>query len=462
MSNAVAFESHVGESLLTRNQFLNSFKQLGPPDHLHIINCEKDVNAGDKTDDYKQSCFMHLIGLDNSSVSSMAATIARLLTSQNLKAWFDQQTVIRGTLSTFNPFSAIDVRVQVSLPGGVHSYGINQEDKEISIDKFQEIFWHEIFVVSVLRSYSLPTPVSSTLGPLFRENVFPDDRAIVKFLKSAYFVYSHSSASFAVHSLDGNFLISYVKAILGDLGRSDLLQKWLDGSLIGVDPLLSDKYVKLAQLQALLAIDQEAISFNKLQHLFSGDNEDDLLSLLYFEYSHLLKNKNFQQCAKVAQLIVYNHPSHAKSWINYANALFELEQYEDALVALNSCPMNNFEDDPKIEFYRTLKPNARYCHVREHVDILEQLTLIPDGSDSNFLQHSKLFQSLPPILKDAHLILAKMTNILTWDGLLKLRNKVFVMELNEELEMSDTQKRLCEKWLDDLFLVIFTYLDVVR
>eukprot|EP00835_Amoeboradix_gromovi_P000431 NODE_15_length_42055_cov_0.634117.p9 type:complete len:461 gc:universal NODE_15_length_42055_cov_0.634117:2404-1022(-) len=450
MSNAVAFESHIGESLLIRNQFINSFKQLGPPDHLHIINCDGDVNAGDKTDDYKQSCFLHLVGLDNSSVSSMAATIARLLTTQNLKAWFDDLTVIRGTLSTFNPFSAIDVRVQVSLPGGVFSYGINQDDQKVDIDKFQDIFWHEIYVVSILRSWSLEPPVSSTLGPLYRENVFPDERSIIKFLKSAYHVYSESSTTFEVHSFDGNFLICYVKSILNALGRSDLLLKWVDGSLFNLPPLEIDEFTNLAYLQGLVFASRQSEAFNKLKIDFDSERST---SQLYFEYDFLFNRKDFNLANKIAKLLVLKQSSNALSWLNYASTQIELDLHEDALISLNSAPVNNYQPNPEMEFYKTLKPASRFCHVRENVDLLEQLTLIPDGTAQEPLSN--------PILKSVYRILAKMAAKLTWDGLLTLRNKIFVMETEDMIFLPENQ-RLCEKWLDDLFLVLVVNLDVVQ
>ena len=447
--NAVAFETHVGESLLTRNQFLNSFKQLGPPDHLHIINSESDVSAGDKTDDYKQSCFMHLVGLDNSSVSSMAATIAKLLTSKNLKAWFDEQTSIKGTLSTFNPFSAIDVRIQVSLPGGVHSYGVDANDKQINIDEFKDLFWHELYVVSILRAHTLPTPVSSTLGPLYRENVFPDEKTLLKFLKSAYFVYLESSPNFAVHPLQGNFLLSHIKSILNDLGRMDLLSKWIDGSLFKeLTPLIDqpDPYLPLAMIHGLAASHQQAMAFKHLQQL------PTLLHLLF--YQHILKsNHNHPMCSKVYKAILFQQPSHPQVWLNYAHCLVTLEDYELALIALNSCPISNHDALPSIEFYRTPKPTARFCHIREHIDVLEQLTLIPDGSDSKFLSNSKQYAAMPGVLKETYQLLCKMTHTLTWDGLLKVRNKVFVMDTQDSQPQQPPQ-RLCEKWLDDLFLVI--------
>ena len=124
--------------------------------------------------------------------------------------------------------------------------------------------------------------------------------------------------------------------------------------------------------------------------------------------------------------------------------------------------MSNFESAPKVEFYRTIKPLARYCHVRENVDILEQLTLIPDGSSSEFLQHTRLFESLPSILQSAHGLLVKIANEVSWEKLLEMRNAVFVMESSEEMvNLNAEQKRLCEKWLDDLFLVLCIHLDVV-
>eukprot|EP00834_Sanchytrium_tribonematis_P004549 NODE_230_length_12188_cov_0.969890.p3 type:complete len:477 gc:universal NODE_230_length_12188_cov_0.969890:3895-2465(-) len=455
MSMAAAFEGRIGESLLVRSQFISSFKQLGPPDHMHIINSDKDVMAGDKTDGYKQSCFLHLVGLDNSSVSSMAATIARILNSQNIKAWFEDQSVIKGTLSTFNPFSAVDVRVQVSLPGGVHSYGVNQQGHEVKIEEFSELFWHELYVVSVLRSYTLDVPVSSTLGPLFRENVFPDERSIIKFLKSAHYVYSESSTTFAVNSEDGNFLLFYIKKILNDLGRNDLMLDWIEGSKYGLPKLYYDRFIKVAYLQGLINTQQEQLAFNELAEIFDyGNNHEDLSSVLHFEFHYLKAKSDFKSLQIVSKMLIKISPQNAKVWLDYATILIKLREFGSALIVLNSCPMIHFDDEPKIEFYRTLKPSARYCPIRENIDLLEELTLIPDGTDSKYLKKQRQYQSMPKFLKLAYGILVNVVEELSWDGFLELRNLVFVMEQQNLIDSEDS-KRLCERWLDDLFIVFY-------
>ena len=120
-------------------------------------------------------------------------------------------------------------------------------------------------------------------------------------------------------------------------------------------------------------------------------------------------------------------PSEFGTWARLAQAYVAMEDWENALTILNSCPMFTYQDkdapimpEPKDVFLPTLvetrldeidsEPESRYA---EQVDP-SLLSLRAAGYRGTF--------------KQAYSILTEMTAKIGWDQLLKIRSNVFVME----------------------------------
>ncbi|BAO39451.1 chitin biosynthesis protein CHS6 [Kluyveromyces marxianus] len=81
------------------------------------------------------------------------------------------------------------------------------------------------------------------------------------------------------------------------------------------------------------------------------------------------------------------------------------------------------------------------------------------------LERNSLKNKLPWYMQQMYRLLMKIVNLLGWNGLLELRSSIFVME-SEHLDYqkrtnpSLRKKRMCEKWLDTLFMEVYQDLKV--
>jgi hypothetical protein len=135
-------EEILHESIEARTEALATLRELGPPDLVHLIKVSPR-NPG------KQSgIYHHVTGVDASSSASLAAYINTLTYTA-----FDQKVtkITEGIYCCYNAFSRLDMRVQVTIPGSVESYYIDERgDKGHATDEL----WLETYLCSVLRAYS--------------------------------------------------------------------------------------------------------------------------------------------------------------------------------------------------------------------------------------------------------------------------------------------------------------------
>lgn len=130
------------------------------------------------------------------------------------------------------------------------------------------------------------------------------------------------------------------------------------------------------------------------------------------------------ECAKRA---VNSAPSEFTTWERLAQVYLKLEQYELALLTLNSCPMFTYQDRdiPK------MPPPARM-----HLPILPESVLDEMSDDLHDPKQDMVDPTLLKLpagnlkgtFKRAYRILTEITNQIGWDQLLKCRSGVFVME----------------------------------
>jgi Chs5-Arf1p-binding protein BUD7/BCH1 len=66
--------------------------------------------------------------------------------------------------------------------------------------------------------------------------------------------------------------------------------------------------------------------------------------LLVVESKFMMQKKQYENALKLAKLAVSRAPTEFKVWAHMAEAYLEIEDYESALLALNSCPMFTFHE----------------------------------------------------------------------------------------------------------------------
>ena len=134
-------EEDIESAVESRNEALQTIRELGPPDLVHLIKQAK--SSGSR----QNGVYHHVTGVDASSTASLAAYVNTLVYSPGDKT----HKVVSGLYCCYNAFSHLDMRVEVKIPGGVEGYCIDERgDKRVA----SEGLWLETFLCAVLRAYS--------------------------------------------------------------------------------------------------------------------------------------------------------------------------------------------------------------------------------------------------------------------------------------------------------------------
>lgn len=120
-------------------------------------------------------------------------------------------------------------------------------------------------------------------------------------------------------------------------------------------------------------------------------------------------------------------PSEFGTWARLAEVYVAMEDWENALTTLNSCPMFTYQDkdapvmpEPKDIYLPTL-PETRLDEIDSEPESKYQEQVHPSLLSLRAAQYRGTF-------KQAYSILTEMTAKIGWDQLLKIRSNVFVME----------------------------------
>lgn len=136
-------------------------------------------------------------------------------------------------------------------------------------------------------------------------------------------------------------------------------------------------------------------------------------------------------------------PSEFGTWARLAEVYVAMEDWENALTTLNSCPMFTYQDKDA-----PAMPEPRDVHLPIlNESRLEDIDSEPDARYGEQV-HPSLLNLRASVykgtFKQAYSILTEMTAKIGWDQLLKIRSNVFVMEeeyRSEKVGHEEPQKR---------------------
>ncbi len=128
------------------------------------------------------------------------------------------------------------------------------------------------------------------------------------------------------------------------------------------------------------------------------------------------------ECAKRA---VNANPAEAISWITLTGAYIDAEDYESALLSLNSCPM--FTVHP-IDTNRLPDPQRSSMPITPDIpqSVIISADIRQSEVDPGLLRLPA--QQLRGTFENTYSLLTKMNAALGWDGFLQYRSSVYVME----------------------------------
>ncbi|KAI0765287.1 chaps-domain-containing protein [Fomes fomentarius] len=424
------FEVDLGESLSARTESLSTFRELGPPDLVHVL---KSTGRSGQRD---LGSYHYVSGVDASSSASLAAYINSLTYNiEDESGWFTKGTswkVKSGCYCCFNAFSRVDVRVDVKIPGGVQAYVVDLrgERHEATPD-----IWQETFLSALLRAILYSDDPTYWLEAYRKLDPITNPEGELRFLQAAEALFMKgwqvgSDPEIQVATVVSNHLTAAIMKYFGDSGRyqyaANLLEK-ISAKEPEVASLLAKSYlgmneeVKAAQIMAS-AIKQTPQSY----------------TLLHVQ-CEFLRSKGKQEWAlKLARQAVNCAPSEFVTWEKLTECYIDLGQYDNALLTLNSCPMFTYNGR---DAHRNLTPARVHLPPKNNVvDILpERIKTEDDEADPALLRLPA--PGLRGTWARAYALLTRLVSQIGWDELLKTRSSVFVME--EEYRMqkahSETQ-----------------------
>ncbi|KAL7746522.1 bud site selection protein [Sorochytrium milnesiophthora] len=406
------FENVLGEALVARTENLHSFR-LGPPDLCHIVKTSPKL-AQDVTS------YHHVSGVDASSPGALAAYINTLTYSvETQKGWFSSSQPYKiksGVYCCYNAFSMLDVRVEVRIPGGVSLYAVSRQGKRVAVENASAMFWHELFVSSMLRAM-LDTEYPPSPAALRKLDPLPNVNIETRFLDSVREVFMKGwqlgcEPDVQVPTNVSNVLVYGLTKYFGtDAGRWDVLEK------LWTDLLPKDPHMAALLAQAHMGMDQDS---KAVKVLFGALQKTPMSSpLLLAQVEFLQKKDKSEYALMTAKRLVNSAPLEFKAWAKLTECYMHDNDWQMALLTLNSCPMFTV---PARDQYPLPPPVKAHFPALEDIDFAEY-------SDNDTLPLAPLrAENLKGTFRRAYMLLAQMVNGAGWEELLQHRAKVFIME----------------------------------
>lgn len=384
---------------------------------MHLV--KQSVRAGSK----QIGVYHHVTGVDASSSASLAAYVNTLTFNPIDKT----HKVVSGLYCCYNAFSHLDMRVEVKIPGSVESYCVDERgDRRVATDGL----WLETFLCGVLRAYAYGDDGSGdTIKKIIgvrRFNPITNTEMEHKFLEAAEHLFFHgrqlgSDPEIQIPNIVSNHLTAGLLKYIRTTGRYT--------SGINLFQKLREKDVEVSSLlaQVLMQGDEE-VQAVRLMHDSIQDIPMDY-ALLDCQAAFCLSKQEGEMAVECAKRSVTAAPSEFSTWARLAEVYIALEQWDLALLTLNSCPMFSYQDkdSPRMpEPSRVLLP------------ILPETAL--DEIDEGQPRQGEPYDPIHPSLKKlqaaayqgtflkAYSLLTQIAAAIGWDQLLKTRSQVFVME----------------------------------
>ncbi|KAI9855248.1 MAG: hypothetical protein M1813_000481 [Trichoglossum hirsutum] len=418
-------EERTHESIDIRTESLQTLRELGPPDLVHLI--KNPVKTASK----EAGVYHHVTGIDASSSASLAAYINTL----TYTPYDRSHKITSGLYCCYNAFSRLDMRVQVTIPGSVESYCIDERgDKRAATDDL----WLETYLCGVLRAYSYADDGSGDtikrIVGVRRFNPITSTEAEHKFLEAAERLFFKgwqlgSEPEIQVPNLVSNHLTTGLLNYIHTTGRYasgiNLFEK-----LRTRDPEISSLLARV-----LISADEEVRAVSLLHEAIQQLPMD--YSLLDVQAQFCKSKGRGDMALECAKRGVIAAPSEFGTWARLAEIYVGLEEWELALLTLNSCPMFTYQDKdaPRMpEPARVLLPilaDSRF----DEIDVGESAGDLELVHPTLRKLHAAGYKGT--FLK-AYALLTEITAKIGWDQLLKYRSNVFVMEEEYRSEKATT------------------------
>ncbi|KAI1075573.1 chaps-domain-containing protein [Whalleya microplaca] len=431
-------EEVLQEAIEARTEILSSLRELGPPDLVHLLK-QNLRNTGRQIGVYH-----HVTGVDASSSASLAAYINTLTYKEQGQPVTHK--IVEGLYCCYNAFSRLDMRVHVTIPGTVEAYCVDERGEK---RKATDDLWLETYLCSVLRAYSYADDGSGdTIRKIMgvrRFNPVTNTETEHRFLSAAESLFFRgwqlgSDSVVQVPNNVSNHLTAGLLKYFHTTGRFasaiNLFEK-LRTQNVEVSSLLAKVlFMGNEEVQGVRVLYQ-ALKDSPMDYVMLDTQAEFLMKKASTAEPGAQKEERLKMALGCADRSTIAAPSEFGTWARLAQVYVAMEDWENALTILNSCPMFTYQDkdapimpEPK-DVYLPTMPETR----------LDEIDSEPEGRYAEQVDPSLLnlrAAAYRGTFKLAYGILTEMTSKIGWDQLLKIRSTVFVMEDEYRTERQDS------------------------
>ncbi|ODV78620.1 chaps-domain-containing protein [Suhomyces tanzawaensis NRRL Y-17324] len=434
-----AKEEYLGSSLIERTGRLHSFADLGPAD---LCNLHKQSTTSKKNTEI--GTFLYFTGVDTSNSASIAAHLQGLATLIGSKSqyWFGEKKhwkVPQLTYCTYNAFSKVDMRVTVHIPGKFESSIVNHEGKliqdKVSKDEADNL-WLETFVSSIVRSVlDSDEDDANKVGGLVeirKINPFGSKLILDSFMAGfEKLFYDGPKLGCGIEIPQPTLINNYL--VDGFLKCVQLAQNYDQALEILTRLHENEPSVITLIAHVYLLMDEEVKAIQVMNEGVSENKRDANLVLLQAQFC--LDKKRYDLALDLSKQAVKSSPSDFKTWSMLVKAYTKLGDFENALLSLNSCPMNSHKEKFSLKRVVPLRSGNEDLHLPSPIDVtLEEVSNL-QSNDIAYEQRNLDPQlsnlpasNLKSTFAQAYDLLTEIVVKTGWESLLKYRAKVFVME----------------------------------
>ncbi|KAL2756498.1 hypothetical protein ACRALDRAFT_1042467 [Sodiomyces alcalophilus JCM 7366] len=421
-------EDVIHESIDARTDSLISLRELGPPDLVHLL--KQSIRSPAK----QIGVYHHVAGVDVSSSASLAAYINTLTHQEHGPS--AQNKIVEGLYCCYNAFSRLDMRVHVTIPGSVESYCIDERgDRRKATDEL----WLETYLCSVLRAYSYADDGSGeTIRKIMgvrRFNPVTNTETEHRFLNAAEQLFFRgwqlgSDSVVQVPNNVSNHLTSGLLKYFETTGRYtsgiNLFEK-LRTQNVEVSSLLAKLLFMGNEEVKGVRVLHEALKELPMDYVMLDTQAEFLLKKAQTAETPELREERLRMALACADRSTIAAPSEFSTWARLAQVYVAMEDWENALTILNSCPMFTYQDKDSPQM-----PEPREIHLPTLPETrLDEIDSEPESRYSEQVDPSLLnlrAAMYKGTFKQAYSILTEMARKIGWDQLLRIRSTVFVME----------------------------------
>lgn len=435
-----AREEFAGQSIAERTSRLGHFADLGPPDLCTIQKQSLSLKHPSTV-----GTFLYFTGVDTSSSASIAAHlhgIANLLT-QHGQYWFGEKKhwkVPQLDYCLYNAFSRVDMRVTVRFPGKLDASVVAADGKVLDVTDPETLdtWWIETFVGSIIRLVTDQNDDFNKAGGLVemrKRNPFgygPASAAMLDTFMLGFqrlFVHGHKlgcAVECAQPTIVSNLLVD------GFLQVVKLTQHFDEALSLLQNLRATEPKVDSLIIQVLLMKDHEVEAVRLMtSHLEQWPRNADILVL---QAEYCFSKKRPDMALPLSRHAVKASPLDFKTWACLVKAYTLLGDFENALLLLNSCPMNSHREQFTLKRVVPIQL-ALLLHLPSPTDVT--LPLVSDVQSEEINAEQRALdphlanlpaKNLKLTFKSAYDLLTNIVIQTGWKRLLEYRAKVFVME----------------------------------